>query len=103
MILTQPIQYFCAAASAGHLELEDAATESWTVAPAEQAVVQPAATCKMRWPRVTGVGAFSTMEHQMEIIRGGPVTHNAIRAFVLENAALLGRECIFLPLSHHTA
>ncbi len=89
MFLRQPLQYLARRIGGRQLDIEHAASESWIVEPESSHIAPPATFLQDGLERITGVGAFSTLADQLKAIRGGPVTHRAIRAFRLKNAALL--------------
>ncbi len=69
-------------------ELAQAAHRSWAIAPAVEHVAPPARIDKADIAKITACPNGRSIEHNVELTRGGPVVHLETRAYELRNASI---------------
>ncbi len=76
--------------------LEQAAANVWELGPAVDAVAAPARVDDADLAKATAAPNGRTIEHNVALARGGPITHMATRAYELRDAALASGH-VFAP------
>lgn len=74
----------------GRATLQGVAAQTWELCAAETTTVPPAIFLPGETDRIRGYSPWTSRENETVSIRGGQATHEATRAFVLENARIAG-------------
>jgi capsular polysaccharide biosynthesis protein len=70
-------------------DYREASSRAWTLEPGCERIERPAIYDPHDLDRVTGVQSDTTMEHELERIQGGPVSHGPTRAYVLRDVQMM--------------
>ena len=93
--------------SRSHSTIQDKSSKQWIICPAEREVVPPAIYLKDDLDKITAVMEDSSIEQEMNRIRGGEVNHASTTAHLISNCELLDgslyKSSVRLPLTKQSS
>jgi hypothetical protein len=90
MLTFAPFEYAVRRSLGRRRTLQEMASRSWEIEPASTQTVPKASYIEATLTRVTAPAPFSTLQIQYEMIAGGLSQHRPVRAFSVNNVALVG-------------